>query len=48
METVNGDGAPSDQVIDLNRAEQGRDYRLETEGPHPIERLQQQSEEARR
>jgi len=30
---------PSEQVIDLNREAQGREYRLETQGPHPIERL---------
>jgi hypothetical protein len=47
METVNGDGAPSDQVIDLNRAAAGRDYRIETEGPHPVERLRQQTEAQR-
>ncbi len=48
METLNAEGTPSDQVVALNVERNGRDYRLETEGPHPIERLRSQSEEARR
>jgi hypothetical protein len=40
---VNGDVIPSELVIDLNRAEQGREYRLETEGPNPVERLREPS-----
>jgi hypothetical protein len=35
------DAPPSEQVIDLNSKERGRDYRIETEGPHPVERLRQ-------
>ena len=30
---------PSEQVIVENTARNGRDYRLETEGPHPVERF---------
>lgn len=38
--SVNGDGfVPSQEVIEENIQTQGRDYRLETEGPHPVERL---------
>lgn len=33
---VNGDGAFSEEVIDQNRAKQGREYRLQTEGDHPV------------
>jgi hypothetical protein len=36
QDTVNAGGAPSDQVIDQNRARSGRDFRDETEGDHPI------------
>jgi hypothetical protein len=32
-------GAPSDQVIDLNRREHGHEYRDETEGEHPVASL---------
>ncbi len=31
---------PSQQVIEENIRKNGRDYRLETEGPHPVRRLQ--------
>ena len=33
--TVNAGGAPSEQVIDEDRAKRGREYRDETEGEHP-------------
>jgi hypothetical protein len=37
---VHGDGpVPSEQVIEDHRAQLGGEYRLETEGPHPVERL---------
>lgn len=39
QQAVNADGNFSEDVIDLNREKQGREYRLETEGPHPVERL---------
>ena len=42
MEAVNGEQPPSEEVVERNRAAQGRDYRIETEGPHPVERLRQQ------
>ena len=48
MERLNSGGVPSEQVVDLNVQEHGHDYRIETEGPHPIKRLQSQHEEARR
>jgi hypothetical protein len=39
---LHGDApVPSEQVIDEPRAKFGVDYRLETEGPHPVERLRQ-------
>ena len=36
QDTVNAGGAPSEQVIDQNRARSERDFRDETEGEHPI------------
>lgn len=36
---VNYGGAPSHQVIQENIRANGMDYRLETEGPHPVERF---------
>ena len=39
QQTVNGDGAPSERVIEEDRSQRGRDFRDETEGDHPIERL---------
>jgi hypothetical protein len=39
--TVNAGGAPSEQVIDEDRAEHDADYRDETEGANPIPELQQ-------
>jgi hypothetical protein len=41
---VNAGGTPSEMVIDDTRAERGRDYRDESEGPNPIERLQRMVE----
>jgi len=40
QETVNAGGAPSEQVIEENRARSGHEYRDETEGPHPVANLQ--------
>ncbi len=48
MQTLHADGVPSEQVIDLTVERSGRDHRIETEGPHPIERLRAQHEEAQR
>jgi len=39
LATVNAGGVPSEQVIDEHRDRFGTEYRIETEGPHPIERL---------
>ena len=36
---VNGDMVPSEAVIDQHREQVGDEYRLETEGAHPVERL---------
>lgn len=36
---VNAGGTPSEEVIDMNRQANGRDYRLETEGDNPVEGL---------
>jgi hypothetical protein len=34
-----GEKPPSEQVIDMHRQEYGDEYRIETEGPHPVESL---------
>ncbi len=39
QQTVNAGGVPSEQVIEENRTKHGREYRDETEGPHPIVQL---------
>ena len=41
---VNEGGAPSEMVIDENRAENERDFRDETEGEHPIPELRRFAE----
>jgi hypothetical protein len=38
---VNDGLVPSEAVIDQHREQFGHEYRLETEGPHPIERLRE-------
>ena len=38
LAAVTGDAVPSEQVIEEHREKFGREYRLETEGPHPTER----------
>jgi hypothetical protein len=43
-ERVNSGGVPTEQVIEENRSKQGREYRLETEGPHPIVDLREPAE----
>ena len=44
QETVNGGGfVPSEQVVANHVSQAGSEYRLETEGPHPVESLQQQA-----
>jgi hypothetical protein len=37
-----GDQPPSEQVIALHREQFGQEYRLETEGPHPVEELREE------
>jgi hypothetical protein len=39
QQTVNEGGTPSEAIVDLDRRERGEEYRDETEGDHPIERL---------
>jgi hypothetical protein len=41
QEIVNAGGNPSELVIELNREEQGREYRLQPEGEHPIAELRE-------
>ena len=40
QQQIHGDEKPpSERVIDQHRDRLGGEYRLETEGPHPVERL---------
>jgi len=41
QESVNHDDVPSETVIDQHRKQFGQEYRLQTEGPHPVERLRE-------
>lgn len=41
QDAILANDAFSEDVIDLNREAQGREYRLQTEGDHPIERLRE-------
>jgi hypothetical protein len=41
---VNAGGNPSEQVIEMNRETQGREYRLQPEGEHPIADLREAAE----
>jgi len=41
---VNADGVPSEAVIEEARSQLGADYRLETEGPHPVAGLVRENE----
>jgi hypothetical protein len=42
-DAVNGnEPSPTEKIINQHREKQGIDYRLETEGPHPIDWLRQQ------
>ncbi|MBM0255645.1 hypothetical protein [Micromonospora sp. 4G55] len=36
-----GEQPPSERVIDMHREKFGEEYRIETEGPHPVEALRQ-------
>ena len=40
LDRVNAGGVPTEQVIDLNREAQGREFRDQTEGEHPAPELQ--------
>jgi hypothetical protein len=39
QETMNGDGVPSEQVVEADRESRGTEYRDETDGPNPIDEL---------
>ncbi|PZG18287.1 hypothetical protein [Nonomuraea aridisoli] len=39
---MGGEKAPSERIIDENRERSGREYRLQTEGEHPVHSLQMQ------
>ncbi|MFI7612261.1 hypothetical protein ACIBP6_13670 [Nonomuraea terrae] len=39
---MGGEKAPSERIIDDNRERSGREYRLQTEGDHPVRSLQMQ------
>lgn len=41
---VNGDGSPSEEVINRHRGKEGGDYRFATGGPHPIDSLRETGE----
>jgi hypothetical protein len=43
---VNSDWVPSEEVIRQNAAKNGEEYRLETEGPHPVPGLRLDRDEA--
>jgi hypothetical protein len=45
---VNAGGNYSEQVIDTHRERFGGEYRLETEGPHPVEKLREDTLAGRR
>jgi hypothetical protein len=44
QEQVNARGVPSEQVIEENRSKNGREYRQETEGEHPVVDLRERTE----
>ena len=44
QQRVNGDWVPSEEVIRLNAEKNSREYRLETEGPHPVPGLRRPDE----
>ncbi|MFZ5780927.1 MAG: hypothetical protein ACOY4R_12085 [Pseudomonadota bacterium] len=43
-EVVNGGWSPSEDVIRRNAKENGKEYRLETDGPHPVPGLREKRE----
>jgi hypothetical protein len=46
-EKVNAGGVPSEQVIEENRSKNGREYRFEPEGEHPVVDLRERAEASR-
>jgi hypothetical protein len=44
QKNVNGDFSPTEEVVRANKKQNGRDYRLETEGPNPVEGLRSDEE----
>jgi hypothetical protein len=44
QQRVNGDFSPTEEVVRLNKEKNERDYRLETEGPSPVEGLRSDDE----
>ncbi|EIV92347.1 hypothetical protein [Frankia sp. QA3] len=43
LKRVNAAGNPSEEVIDIHRERFGREYRLQTEGPHPVRELREEA-----
>jgi len=43
QDTVNKGGIPSEQIIDEHRRSKGKDYRLQTEGRHPVPQLEEEN-----
>ena len=41
QQTVNAKGAPTEEIIDRNRSKNGRDYRQELAGEHPVKEFRQ-------
>ncbi len=41
---VNRGGTPTEDIIDRHRREKGQDYRLETDGPHPVAALRRNAD----
>jgi hypothetical protein len=41
QKALNSDGVPSEEVIEMHMAEFDTDYRVETDGEHPVESLRQ-------
>ncbi len=39
--SVNAGGAPTEEIIERNRSKNGRDYRQELSGEHPVKELRQ-------
>jgi hypothetical protein len=46
QQALNRDGVPSEEVIEMHVAEFGTDYRVETEGEHPVKELRRKEASA--